>query len=516
MTPHTLASRAAIETMAAGGSAVDAMIAANAMLGVVLPDTCGPGGDLFALIHLPGDDKPFALNASGRAGSGADAAALRTGGHAEFPARHPMSITVPGCVDGWEALQARFGRLQLAQSLAPAIEAARNGFPASHELSQSLRRIHALIGAEPSAAPLYPDGRPPEPGESLVRVRHGDTLEQIAEGGRTAFFGGDVGAGICAASHGAVTPDDLARVQAEWVDPMGIMCFGLQAWTTPPNTQGYLTLAAAKIFEHLEPPRDPDDPRVTHVAVEAYRAVAWERNRVLSDPATASVPADQLLDVETLHGRAQKIRSDRAAAWPPPPWSPGGTAFLCARDREGMAVSFIQSNYSGIGSGRSAGDTGIFLQNRGAGFNLEPGHPNELQPGRRPLHTLSPTLWTANGQLALLLGTRGGQYQPQILLQLAAHHLWSGATMRQAQARPRWLVDGWEQGGATHRVTLERGFSQRAIDGLALRGHSVAETDPWQAGWGPVSMIQQDGRLVEGSADPRVTTSAALAGAPTT
>lgn len=509
-----MASRAAIDTMAAGGTAVDAMIAANAMLGVVLPDTCGPGGDLFALVHLPGDDKPFALNASGRAGSGANAAALRDDGHVDFPARHPMSITVPGCVDGWEALQARFGRLHLRESLAPAIAAARNGFPVSRELSRSLHEVHALIGAEGSAGPLYPEGRPPEPGESLVRIRHGETLETIAEGGRTAFYGGEVGAGICAASDGAITPDDLSRSQAEWVEPVGITCFGHQAWTTPPNTQGYLTLAAAKIFERLEPPRDPDDPTFTHSAVEAYRAVAWERNQVLSDPDSASISSARLLDADALHERAQKIRSGRAAVWPPPPWRPGGTAYLCARDTDGMAVSFIQSNYYGIGSGRSAGATGIFLHNRGAGFNLEPGHPNELRPGRRPLHTLSPTLWTANGQLALLLGTRGGQYQPQILLQLAAHCFWSGATMRRAQARPRWRVDGWEQGSAAHRVTLERGFPQRTIDGLGLRGHRVAETEPWQAGWGPVSMIQQDGRLVEGSADPRVTTSAALAGAP--
>ena len=508
VSPHHLASRAGLAVLDAGGSAIDAAIAVNAVLGVVLPDTCGIGGDLFALVHRPGDTIPSALNSSGRAGAGASAADVRRAGHVEVPLRSPWSVTVPGCVDGWEALHTRFGRLPLRDVLADAIEYARRGFPVSHELSDSLHRILPLIGGQPSAPPLYPGGSAPNAGDSLTRPHLAETLEGIAAAGREAFYAGPAGDGIVTATDGLITPADLERRQAEWIEPIGLDVFGNTGWTIPPNSQGYLTLAAAYILERLIEPGTSGPDRL-HAEIEAYRAVAWERDDVVSDPDTAPTAARDLLDPDRLRERLERIDTASAATWPTPRDVPGGTAYMCVRDRDGMGISLIQSNFHGIGSGLSAGATGVFLHNRGAGFSISPGHPNELTPGRRPLHTLSPMLWTDGATLRALLGTRGGQYQPQLLLQVAAKLWWDRTDPAEAQAAPRWVADGWGPGD-TSRIHVEDRMPD-ATSALEALGHAVHPAGDWQAGWGPVSLIIADGDSVRGLADPRVSTATAAA-----
>lgn len=507
-TPHVLASHAALKVLDRGGNAVDGAIAANAVQGVVAPDTCGIGGDLFAMIHHPGDAAPTVLNASGRAGSGVSADRLRQT-HSEMPYRHPWTVTVPGCVAGWFELATKYGRLPLQTSLGPALELASNGFPVSPELSNSLGRIREMIRAEPSAAPLYVDGEPPEAGTTIRRPGLAQTLGAIASGGPDAFYTGAVAEAIVAATAGGLTTHDLATVSADWVDPIGIDVFGLTGWTTPPNTQGYLTLAACWLFEQLEPPTDPTDPAFVHAAIEAYRAVAWERDDLVSDPSTAPSEPSELLSTDRLQRRLESISGEAVAGWPMPAPAPGGTAYMCVRDSSGVGVSLIQSNFAGIGSGLSAGDTGVFLQNRGAGFNLIAGHPNELTPGRRPLHTLSPTLWTKEGDLRLIMGTRGGQYQPQLLTQLAAHLLYSDAPRATSQPHPRWQVDGWGPGDEPV-VRLETRTSDAVAEGLEARGHRVERVPDWNQGWGPVSLIGVEIDEAYAAADPRVSTSAAL------
>jgi gamma-glutamyltranspeptidase/glutathione hydrolase len=509
VSPHWLASRTGVEILNAGGSAVDAAIAVDAVLAVVAPDTCGPGGDLFALVHDPSLGAPVALNASGRGGSGVTADDLRDQGLGDIPYRSPWSITVPGCVDGWEALSERFGRLPLARVLAGAIDIARSGFEVSDELAQSLGRIHTMIGGQPSAASLYPNATPPSSGATLRRTALADVLEDIAIGGRQAFYSGDVGAGIEAATQGAIRPDDLARIQADWIVPASLDLFGRTAWTIPPNSQGYLTLATLWIFSHLDPPDDPNDPLFQHLLVEAYRSVAWEREDTVSDPATADLDVTALLDPGRLADRAERISRDRTIRWPMPTPSVGGTAYMTVLDGNGMGVSFIQSNFAGIGSGLSAGATGVWLHNRGAGFNLIPGHPNEFAPSKRPLHTLSPTLWTKNGSLDLLLGTRGGDQQPQYLAQYAATHFHAGMCTDDTQAVPRWSMEQ-PQPGSDSTIEVESRFARSTIDGLSRRGHVVTVASAYEPGWGPISAIDVAGER-KGSADPRVSTSAALA-----
>ncbi len=508
VSPHYLASEAALQIMEKGGTAVDGAIAADAVLAVVAPDTCGPGGDLFAIVHRPGDERPLVLNASGRAGSGASAAKLRDQGLTEVPIRSHWSITVPGCVDGWEALVERFSALTLADDLAPSISRAKDGFPTSLELADSLERLHGQIGTQPSATALYPDGDAPSPGAALHRPALAATLSAIAAEGRSAFYLGPVGDDIIQVTDGVIAREDLERRQIEWVAPASTDLFGLTAWTVPPNSQGWITLAALRIFEMLDPPRDPSDPEFQHVLIESYRAVAWERADTTTDPDTAPLSPDQLLDPERLAERAAWIDREQTRRWPVPADAPGGTAYLTTRDRDGMVVSFIQSNFWGIGSGISAGATGVWLHNRGAGFDLRPGHPNELAPGRRPLHTLAPTLWTHGDRAHLALGTRGGDQQPQILAQVAANQLWAEAEPDEAQRLPRWSIDA-PTSDDVPTIRYEPRYAASTIAGLTRKGYAVEPAEPWEPGWGPVSTITV-GRPARGAADPRVSTATAL------
>lgn len=508
VTPHALATTAAIDILGSGGNAIDGAIAANAVLGVVAPETCGIGGDLFALIHAPGMDTPSVLNASGRAGSGANAERLRGEGHTATPPYHPETVTVPGCVDGWHALHERFGRKDFEEILAPAIRLATNGFPASNELCGALSARHAQLGPQTSAAPLFPGSNPPAPGDHLRRPDLASTLNAIAVGSRDDFYLGQAGEEISAATGGIITSDDLSRNQADWVEPLSLEVFGLTGWTVPPNSQGYLTLGAASVFESLSPPSDPELVESWHLAIEAYRAMAWDRDDVLADPAHSIVASTDLLEENRLRQRSALIDRNRVGAFGTPSPKPGGTAYLCTIDREGTGVSFIQSNFMGIGSGIGAGAAGFFLHNRGAGFDLRAGHPNELAPGKRPLHTLAPSLWTRGSRLVSLLGTRGGDYQPQLLLQMAIRIFHGFVDPGVAQSRPRWMIDQFS--AARPVVAVEANTPNVIVNGLASLGHDVSVRRETQHGWGPVSVItvDEDGLRVA-AADPRVDTASA-------
>ncbi|MGH8927491.1 MAG: gamma-glutamyltransferase, partial [Acidimicrobiia bacterium] len=258
----------------------------------------------------------------------------------------------------------------------------------------------------------------------------------------------------------------------------------------------------------LQPPDDPEDPSSWHLAIEAYRAMAADRNELVADPRYAPEPPDRLVSSDRIAARTLLIDPDRAGTFAIPAPGPGGTAYLCVVDREGLAVSFIQSNFMGIGSGIGAGDSGFFLHNRGAGFNLRPGHPNALAPGKRPLHTLSPSLWTDRGRLACLLGTRGGDYQPQLLVQLAIRILRAGIDPADAQSRPRWMLEPFD--GDRPTLAVEADTPTSTVDDLARRGHAVSVRESPQHGWGPISVITVNERgLRNAAADPRVDTATA-------
>jgi len=507
VTPHHLSAAAARQTLDSGGNAVDAAIAGVAAQGVVAPETCGLGGDLFALIHHPGWDRPLAINSSGRSGSNADPSPLWDQGHGKIPEDHPLGVTIPGCVDGLALLAAELGSFSLKESLQPAIALAVDGFAVSSEQAASFSRISSVYRDNPAVADFYPIGSPVARGSHVMRPALAATLS-VGEGGRDAFYLGQAGEDIIHAVGGLITRDDLASTTADWVDPIGVEVAGLTAWTIPPNSQGYLGPGTLAVFEMLEPPDDPDDPLWSHLLIEAYRCLAWERDDIVADSDHTPLPDNLMLDRQRLERAAATVSPKNTGAWPVL-GSISGTAYLCVADADGMAVSMIQSNYRGTGSPFGAARSGFLLQNRGLGFTLTPGHPNELRPAKRPLHTLAPTLWTDGKRPRWLLGTRGGALQPQLLAQVAGRAILGDTEIEEAQSAPRWAIR--EVGpGAPSIVAVEPGISKRIVDGLADRGHLIERLSKRQAGWGPLSIIElQDGKR-RGAADPRVDTTAAL------
>jgi gamma-glutamyltranspeptidase / glutathione hydrolase len=363
-----LAAQAGVDTLRAGGNAVDAAIATNAVLAVTTQHMCGLGGDLFALVSVPGEPAPLALNASGRAGSGANPERLRAAGHREVPIVGDIgAVPVPGCVDGWCALSYRLGRLPLAQVLEPAIELARDGFPASPLLARAAPSVADLPGAADFRTATHPGAVVRRPGVAR-------TLTAIGQDGRDAFYRGEFGAGLRALGRRTDTADeydeaDLATVMADWVEPLSIDAWGSRIWTVPPNSQGYLSLAAAWIASRLPLPTDPQDPLWAHLLVEAARVASYDRVEVLHEHADGNA----LLAPDRLAARHALVAADRAASLPPESYAGGGTIYLCAVDADRMGVSLIQSNAAGFGARIVEPSTGIFLQNRGLGFSLRPG-----------------------------------------------------------------------------------------------------------------------------------------------
>jgi gamma-glutamyltranspeptidase / glutathione hydrolase len=509
-----LAATAGLAMLRAGGNAADAAVAAGAVMAVVSPNSNGLGGDLFAVVH-ESTEPPRALNASGRAGSGAAAAAdsLRSDGHAIVPPDGDVrAVTVPGCVDGWIALHQRYGALPFATVLGPALDYAADGFPASKELAAMV----GLIQTQPAAGDfLDADGRC-RPGALIHRPGTARLLRALVDGGREAYVDlfapelVEIGAGLFRA-------DDVATTHADWSPALGVGVFGHTLWTVPPNSQGYLALAAAWIADGLDLPDDPDDPVWAHLLVESMRQAAYDRLDVLHDRADGHA----LLAPERLEPRRAAISADRAAALASPAPLAGATTYLCAADT-GMAVSLIQSNAANWGSRLALPGLAVYLQNRGMGFSLVPGHPAAMQPGRRPPHTLSPAMITRpDGSLAGVLGLRGADAQPQIVMQLATRLLRVGQSPAAALRAPRWAVvseadlgfDTWRDPGRT-RLKVENHAPQAWLSGLADRGHDIVEIDaagPGTIGHAHVIWRSDDDGVLAAASEPRATNASVAA-----
>ena len=455
------------------------------------------GGDLFALVHTP--DGVVALNGSGRAGSGADPEALRDAGFTAMPFRHDVrSVTVPGCVDGWIALHERFGSLPLADLLAPAIDLADGGFPASPLLAGAASRLDPA-GREQLHELASQASRT---GAVVRRPGVARALRAVAEQGRAGFYGGEFGDGLIRIGAGLFSPDDLDRPQADWVDPLTARMFGVDVHTIPPNSQGYLTLGGGILADTVDLP-DPDDPQWPHLLVECAKLAVYDRPGVLHEHADGA----QLL--RDIAGRADRIDRERASVLPTNT-GPGDTTYLCTAEADGLAVSLIQSNASGFGSLLVEPNTGINLHNRGLGFSVVAGHPAELGPGRRPPHTLSPALATRGTDLAAVFGTMGGDAQPQILLQIAARLFRHGQSPAVAIGAGRWGLSGPETGFDTWTaesgpiLEVEGHAPDGWADALAARGHRVSRLSDFDVSFGHAHAIVLDEHgVLSGAADPR-------------
>ena len=426
-----------------------------------------------------------------------------------MPRDHPLTVTIPGCVDGLTRLSAELGLLPLADCLAPAVELASEGFEVSTEQALAFERMAPMISNRPAVAEFYPNGGTVSRGDRVVRPNLARTLSAIAYGGRDAFYEGQPGEDIVDATGGLITLDDMKVGQAEWIDPIGVEVAGLTAWTVPPNSQGYLGPATLAVYEMLDPPADTEDPLSWHLLVEAYRALAWERNDLVSDPAWAQLPPEMLFDRQRLERIADTVDRGSAGVWPDRVGTASGTSYLCTADSEGTSVSMIQSNYRGIGSVFGADNSGFMLQDRGGGFGLVPGHPNELGPNKRPLHTLAPTLWTENSTARWIIGTRGGAVQPQLVAQVGARIILGDTPPSEAQSTPRWTIQDFGP-GTPPSLQLEPGVPGAITEGLTRRGHHLETLDTAQGGWGPVSIIGRDDGITVAAADPRVDTATAL------
>jgi gamma-glutamyltranspeptidase/glutathione hydrolase len=499
-----LASSAGVAALRAGGSAADAAVAASAVLAVTTQHMCGAGGDLLALVQ-PGVGRPRALLAVGRAGSGSDAGRLRAEGRERMPFRDDVrSVTVPGCVDGWLALHAAHGRLPLPEVLAGAVAFAEEGFPASPLLASAMPSVGSLPGGEDYAVA-------PVAGALVRRPRLAAALTAIAVHGRQAWYGGAFGRGLVQLSQGLFTEADLARDLAEWAEPAAIEIGDLTVLSTPAPTAGYLVLAGAVVAAQVGAGAAAmaGDP---HLLIEAARVTGYDRPQRLAD----GVPWQSLVDPAELAERAGWIRSDRAADLKAPAGG-GGTIYLCAADADGTVVSLSQSNAAGFGAHIAVPEVGVFLQNRGIGFSLEPGHPAELRPGARPPHTLCPSMLVGgSGAAVTAIGTMGGDSQPQILLQVMAG-LEAGQSPAAALDHPRWALTGprsegfdtwepWPDGRVAEAVDLEHDAPPSWEQALLERGHRVHRAAQGR-GFGHAHLVRRtaDG-LLAGASDPRAGT----------
>ena len=504
-TPHHIASSVGIQAIRDGGTAVDAAIAANAALTVLLPDQTSIGGDCFFQIWEPGAAAPMGFNGSGRAPAGADAEQVRSAGFSSMPRRGSWTVTVPGTVDAWFEAHDRYGRLPMNRVLAAASNLARDGFEISPRLASAIAANAGDLALDPTAATIFLDGgAAPAPGFRLVNPGLGNALDRIGAEGRSAFYTGPIAAailGVTGGDSGWLTEGDLASHRGEWVQPVASTYRGATVWELPPNSQGITAQLALAMMARERFDGAWDDPAWLHVQIEAKKRAFSIRDRLLADPAAMTTTPEELLDPATV----DRIWADfdPTLATPGQATLPGDTVYLAVIDTDGLAVSLIQSIYQGFGSGLVAGETGIVLQNRGSYFSLVPGHPNELVGGRRPLHTLMPGMIDIPGGFRGPFGTQGGDAQAQIHMQLASHLVDDGTLPVEAIERPRWFAG--DARFDPFAVVVEAGTAGATIEGLQQRGHQVTQVEPGWPHAGYAQMVLRDtasGQLA-GAADPR-------------
>jgi gamma-glutamyltranspeptidase / glutathione hydrolase len=469
-TSQPLAAQAGLRMLLAGGNAVDAALAAAMTLTVVEPISNGIGSDAFAIVW---DGKALhGLNASGR--SPAAWTPEYFAGKTAVPTRGWNSVTVPGCVAAWNELSRRFGKLPFEQLFGPAIEYARAGYPVSPFVAERWDLQCAELKAHPGFAEAFmPDGRAPRAGETFRFPDQAATLEKIAATRGEAFYRGDIGEQIAAhakAHGGAMTRADLAAHANDWVEPLRRDYRGLTVHEMPPNGQGIVCLIALGILSHFDVADYPvDSADSVHLQIEAVKLAFADAYRHVADPRAMEFAPQRLLDRDYLAARAKLIDRKRAQNFGHGTPPRGGTVYLTAADAGGMMVSMIQSNYMGFGSGVVVPGTGVSLQNRGAGFVLTPGHPNQVAPGKRPFQTIIPGFITKDGAPLMSFGLMGGSMQPQGHTQLVVRMADYGQGPQGAIDGPRFrIVQGMD-------VNFEPEFSKATLAELAARGHRVVE-----------------------------------------
>ncbi len=496
-----LATQAALEILRAGGSAADAAIAANAVQCLLEPTGCGVGGDLFALVWDPAAKKLHGLNASGRSPASLTLEHFQREKLKTIPRLGPLPVSVPGCVDGWCELSAKFGKLPLARVLEPAVRYAREGAPVSELVAYYWSRSVGLLSKYPGfTAQMTLEGRAPRTGEIWRNANLAALLEKIGRDGRKAFYEGDTARAIAAymkEQGGFLSAEDLATHRSDWVDPVSVNYRGFDVWEIPPPGQGIAALQILQVLEGFDlKAMGYGSVAHVHAFVEAKKLAFEDRARYYADPDFARVPVAQLLS-DGYAAERRKLIGERAAKTYPAgnaAIDAGDTICLSTADASGMMVSLIQSNYRGMGSGMTPPGLGFVLQDRGELFDLEPGRANSYAPKKRPFHTIIPGFVTKDGEAILAFGVMGGATQPQGHAQIVCNLVDFAMNTQEAGDAPRILHDGSSEptgermtdGG---KVSLEDGFGWETVRGLLQKGHVVG----WNLGeYGGYQAIRRD------------------------
>jgi gamma-glutamyltranspeptidase/glutathione hydrolase len=503
-TSQPLATQVALDILKQGGNAIDAAIAANAVIGLMEPTGNGIGGDLFAIIWDSKTEQLYGLNASGRSPKSLTFDYFKENGFERIPAYGPLPVSVPGCVDGWFEMHKKFGTLPMETLLSPAIRYAREGFPVTELIAYYWRSARSLSRFPNVSETYMPEGAPPVKGEIFRNPYLANTLEKIAAGGRDVFYKGEIAKTIdrfMKENGGFLSFEDLANHSSEWVDPISVNYRGYDVWELPPNGQGTAALQILNILEGFDiASMGFGSTDYIHLFVEAKKLAFEDRAKYYADPAFNEIPVEQLISKEYAAERRELINPDRAARrYDAGELEQGNTIYMTVADKDGNMVSLIQSNYRGLGSGMVPDKLGFMLQDRGELFSLEEGHFNCYAPGKRPFHTIIPAFVTKEGKPWISFGVMGGSMQPQGHAQIIVNLIDFGMNLQEAGDAPRIRHGGSSQptgekmtDGGT--VYLESGFEPEVIRELMKRGHNIEWTVGGFGGyqaimWNPVNKV---------------------------
>ncbi len=499
-TSHPLATQAALDILKKGGNAIDAAIAANAVLGVVEPTGSGVGGDLFAIIWVEERGRLYGLNASGRSPRSLKLEYFKEKGYEFIPSFGPLPVSVPGCVDGWFEMHDMFGKLPMLDILQPAIGYARDGFPVTEVIAFYLDRNTQLLKDYPNIREVYmPDGKAPGKGEVFKNPALANTLGKIAKGGRNEFYRGSIAKDIDAfmkKNGGFLSYDDLARHHSEWVEPVSTNYRGFDIWELPPNGQGIAALQVLNILEGYDiSSMGFGSADYIHTFTEAKKLSFEDRAKYYADPVFANIPMEQLLSKKYAAERRKLLDPEKAAkVYDAGKIEAGNTIYLTVADKFGNMVSLIQSNYRGMGSGMCPTGLGFVLQDRGEMFSLQEGHNNVYAPGKRPFHTIIPAFITKDGKPYISFGVMGGDMQPQGHVQIAVNLIDFKMNLQEAGDAPRIYHTGSSEPTGQHMtdggiLKLESGIRTEVLQKLMSRGHVIQ----WDLGdYGGYQAIMRD------------------------
>jgi gamma-glutamyltranspeptidase/glutathione hydrolase len=501
-TSQPLATQVALDILKKGGTAIDAAIAANAVLGVVEPTGAGVGGDLFAIIWSADKGKLYGLNASGRSPRSLKLEYFKENGYEFIPSYGPLPVSVPGCVDGWFEMHDMFGRLPMKDILQPAINYAREGFPVTEVIAYELKKGTDILKEYPNIKEVYmPNGRTPAKGEIFKNPLLANTLEKIVKGGRYEFYKGSIARaiGTFMKTHGGfLSYDDMYRHHSEWVEPVSTTYRGYEVWELPPNGQGIAALQMLNILEGFDiAAMGFGSSDYIHVFTEAKKLAFEDRAKYYADPFFFTTPVSQLLSKKYAAERRKLIDKEKAKKiYDPGKIEAGNTVYLTVADKYGNMVSLIQSNYRGMGSGMCPTGLGFVLQDRGEMFSLEEGHNNVYAPGKRPFHTIIPAFITKNKKPWISFGVMGGDMQPQGHVQIVINLIDFKMNLQEAGDAPRMHHVGSSEPTGQQMTNggilfLESGFRSEVIQKLMSMGHTIQ----WDlGGYGGYQAIMWDAK----------------------